>query len=75
MCMYVCARAWHMCACNCNVSVCHVFDCSSIFFSIANIKKKVHDFVQFSHFPTHILAVYQDAKQSTRQMCSPSCYD
>ena len=44
-------------------------------FSIVNVKKMAHDFLQFSHFLTHILAVYLDAKQSTRQMCSPSCYD
>ena len=40
MCTYVCARACHMCACNCNVSVCHVFDCSSIFIFYCKYNKK-----------------------------------
>ena len=39
MCTYVCARACHMYACNCNVSVCHVFDCSSVFFFHCKYKK------------------------------------
>ena len=28
-----------MCACNCNVNVCHVFDCSSVFFFYCKCKK------------------------------------
>ena len=39
MCTYVCARACHMFACNCNVNVCHVFDCSSVFFFYCKCKK------------------------------------
>ena len=54
MCTYVCARACHMYACNCNVSVCHVFDCSSVFFFHCKCKKKLaHDFLIFSLPDTH----------------------
>ena len=70
----MCARACHMCACNCDVCVmCLIVQVFSFF--IVNIKKKLeHDFLIFSLPDTH-LAVNQDTKQSTRQMCSPSCYD
>ena len=61
----MCVRACHMCACKCNVSVCHVFDCSGVFFFFIVNNKTGACFLQFSHFLTHILAVYPDAKQST----------
>ena len=72
---YVCACACHMCAWDCDVSVSHVFACSSVFFFHCKYKKIGAWFLQFSHFLKHILAVYLDTKQRSRQMCSPSCYD